>query len=367
MSFLTAWQPQSLTQEGRTFPAEIYISETIYQRELRQIFGRAWCYVGHVSQLQGPGSYFTLDLAEQPLVIVQNQAGALRGFFNICPHRAVPVVLGSGQCDRLSCRYHTLSFDLEGQLHESEGEQIEANPAEYPLRPIQVETWGPFIFVNLDLQAGPLADQLGELPEKFQRYRFDEWARIHSVDYWTETNWKLYVENNVESYHEFSVHASIARYYQATQAEARHHYYLQYAAFPPDDPDYAAKPPELIFPGLGEPERTGKSTVSLFPNFAWIVRPWIAIIYLIDPQGRSRTRIRWDWLVPDSPTARAADNVQPLIEFFDNIQQEDLNLLPAIQRRIESSGYRPGRLSPTREVGTHLFQELVMRYLTRPD
>ncbi|MBD2057183.1 aromatic ring-hydroxylating dioxygenase subunit alpha [Oculatella sp. FACHB-28] len=366
MHSLNTWQPQSLHTEAITLPAELYTSETIYQLEQRLIFGKTWCYVGHVNQLQGAGSYFTVELAEQPLIIVQDQSNNLRGFFNVCPHRAAPLATDSGKCNRLTCLYHAWSFDLEGNLKGIPDMQEAENFswADQALTPIQVDTWGPFIFVNLDLHAPPLGTQLGELPELFKSYQFNEWARVHSVDYYTDTNWKLYVENNVESYHEFSVHSSIAKYYKATKAEARHHYYLQYAPFPPDD-EYYSMDADLIFSGLGDVEKHGKWTVSLFPNFAWIIRPWIAIIYLIEPQGRSRTRIRWDWLVPDTEAAKSPQNLEPLIQFFDNIQQEDLRLLPAIQKRIQSSGYRPGRLSPTREVGTHLFQELVMRHLTQ--
>lgn len=365
-SVLDSWKPQSLIHEATTLPAELYTSEEIYRLEQQLIFGKTWCYVGHVSQLCGSGSYFTVEIAEQPLVILQTAAGKLCGFFNICPHRAGPVAIGSGPCHRLTCLYHAWSFDLDGNLKGipdmDQSENFDS--AAHHLKSIQVETWGPFIFVNLDSKAAPLSAQLGELPELFRHYHFNEWARVHSVDYWTDTNWKLYVENNVESYHEFSVHASIARYYRSTRAEARHYYYLQYAAFPPNDPDYAAMmTPGRYFSGLGEQGLNGKSTVSLFPNFAWIIRPWVAIIYLIDPRGRSRTRIRWDWFVPDTEIAKSAENVAPLIEFFDRIQQEDLHLLPSIQKRIQSKVYRPGRLSPDREMGTHLFQELIMRHL----
>lgn len=366
MHLLDTWKPQSLYTEAKTFSAEMYTSEEIYRLEQRQIFGKTWCYAGHISQLQGPGSYFTVEIAEQPLMIVQDRSGNLRGFFNVCPHRAAPIVTGSGQCDRLTCLYHAWSFDLEGNLRGVPEMQTAENfdRASHALTPIKVQVWEAFIFINLDLNSPPLEFQLGELPELFKNYNFKEWARVHSVDYCSETNWKLYVENNVESYHEFSVHASIAKYYKATKAEARHHYYLQYAPFPPDD-DYYSMQPDLIFSGLGDVEKHGKWTISLFPNFAWIIRPWIAIIYLIDPQGRSRTRIRWDWLVPDTKAAKSPENLQPLIKFFDNIQQEDLRLLPDIQKRIQSVGYRPGRLSPTREMGTHLFQQLVMQSLTK--
>ncbi len=366
-SFLKTWKPQSLQREATTFPAEMYTSEEIYRLEQEQVFGKNWCYVGHASQLQGAGSYFTVDIAEQPLVIVQTKTGELKGFYNICTHRAGPVAIGSGKCNRLTCLYHAWSFDLEGNLRGIPDMEtaLDFNLASHALTEIKFDTWGPFIFVNLDPDCQPLAHQLGELPEIFKRYRFSEWARVHTVDYYTDTNWKLYVENNVESYHEFSVHKSIAKYYKTTKAEARHYYYLQYAPFPPDDEAYSLMKSERYFEGLGEAEIHGKSTISLFPNFAWIIRPWIAIIYLIDPQGVSRTRIRWDWLVPNTEVAKLPENLEPLIEFFDNIQQEDLLLLPEIQKRISSLGYSPGRLSPTREIGTHLFQELIMRSLTQ--
>lgn len=364
--FLTNWKPQSLTHSATTLPAEMYTSEAVYQLEQERIFGKTWCYVGHISQLQGAGSYFTVELAEQSLIIVCDRTGTIRGFFNVCSHRAAPVAVGSGMCNRLTCLYHAWIFDLEGNLRGApDMEQAEEfDPAEYGLTPIQVEVWGAFIFVNLDLTTAPLATQLGDLPTLFQSYHFADWVRVHSVDYYTDSNWKLYVENNVESYHEFSVHASIARYYRSTTAEARHYSYLQYAPLPPDDADYRNRTADHCFSGLADKEKYGKWTVSLFPNFAWIIRPWIAIIYLIDPQGRSRTRIRWDWLVPNTAIAQSAENVEPLVEFFDQIQQEDLRLLPELQKRIESIGYRPGRLSPTREMGTHLFQELVLRHIT---
>ena len=106
------------------------------------------------------------------------------------------------------------------------------------------------------------------------------------------------------------------------------------------------------------------SVMSFFPNFAWIVTPACAIIYTIDPQGVDQTRVRWDWLVPNTEAAKSPENLDPLIAFYDNIQQEDLKLFPEIQKRIRSLGYHQGRLSPTREVGTHLFQELFVKAIS---
>jgi choline monooxygenase len=359
---LRSWRQRSLQREATALPAEVYYSPEIYRLEQEQIFGKYWYYVGHVSQLEGANSYFTVDIAEQPLVILRNKEGELRAFYNICTHRAGPVAIGSGQCNRLTCLYHAWSFDLEGNLRGiPDMEMAEGfDVADHALTSVQVDIWESFIFVNLDRNCEPLQVQLGELPEMFKRYRLSDWRRVHSIDYWTDTNWKLYVENNTESYHEPSVHPILAKYYQSVEAEARHHYYLQYTPFVGNDDLPISLDPDLYIHGLNDREMAGVSTMSFFPNFAWIISPTCAIIYLIDPQGPKRTRIRWDWLVPDTEAATSAENLEPLIEFFDNIQKEDLDLLPAVQMRIQSMGYKQGRLSPTREVGTHLFQELIM-------
>jgi phenylpropionate dioxygenase-like ring-hydroxylating dioxygenase large terminal subunit len=366
-SSTTGWQPQSLKSSAVTLPAEMYTSPEIYRLEQQTIFGKYWYYVGHVSQLDGAGSYFTVEIAEQPLVILRDRAGELKAFFNICTHRAGPVAIGSGKCNRLTCLYHAWSFDLDGHLRgipdmdSAEGFDL----SEHALKSVKVDTWGAFIFVNLDPNSDALDTQLGELPELFQRYRLQDWARVHSIDYWTDTNWKLYVENNTESYHEPSVHPILAKYYQGVRAEARHHYYLQYTPFVGDDALPSSLDPNLYQHGLNDEEMAGVSTMSFFPNFAWITSPTCAIIYLVDPQGPLKTRVRWDWLVPNTEAAKSSANLKPLIEFFDGIQQEDLKLLPDVQKRIQSMGYKQGRLSPTREVGTHLFQELIMQAVTQ--
>jgi choline monooxygenase len=362
------WQPQSLPEEAVTLPAEVYSSPEVYRLEQENIFGQYWYYVGHLSQLTGPGSYFTVDIANQPLVILIDQQGELRAFFNICTHRAGPVALGEGTCNRLTCLYHAWSFDLQGELRGIPDMENAENfdLAAHALRSVKVDTWGPFIFVNLNPDSDSLQVQLGELPELFQRYKLENWARVHSVDYWTDTNWKLYVENNTESYHEPSVHPVLAKYYHKIKAEARYHYYLQYTPFFGNDELPENLNPDLYAPGLNDEEMAGVSTMSFFPNFAWITSPTCAIIYLVDPQGPLKTRVRWDWLVPNTEAAKSPENVDPLIQFFDDIQKEDLNLLPEVQKRIQSMGYVQGRLSPTREVGTHLFQELIMKAISHP-
>lgn len=365
---LLKWKPQVLRSEARTFPADMYTFTEIYELDKKCIFGKAWFYVGHISQLQGPGSYFTVDIAEQPLVILQNKVGELRAFFNVCTHRAGPVAVGSSKCSRFTCLYHAWSFDLEGNLRGIPDMETAENfdRSSHALTAVNVDAWGPFIFVNLAPKCEPLALQLGELPELFKRYQLGNLAKVHSVDYWTDANWKVFNENAAESYHEPSVHPlTWSKYYQPanTKAEARHYYYLQYAPFHPNGGLASGFKQGLYIETLNEYEMQCSSIVCLFPNFTLIMNPNNCITFLVDPQSPVKTRVRVDWLVPDTESAKSPENLEPLIEFFDNLMQEDLRLLPIVQKGIQSLAYRPGRLCPEREMGVHLFQELVMKHI----
>ncbi|MBE9178947.1 aromatic ring-hydroxylating dioxygenase subunit alpha [Oculatella sp. LEGE 06141] len=364
-TYLATWKPQPIEQ-AQSFPAQMYTSETVYRLEQERIFNKAWLYAGHISQLEQPGSYFTLTLAEQPLVIVMDAEGQLRGFFNVCPHRAGPVAIAQGTCTRLTCQYHAWTFDLHGELkavpHMESAQNF--NWSHYALKPIQVDTWGPFIFVNLDPNGEPLAAQLGKLPDLFQRYNFSKLAKVHSEDYYVDVNWKLYVENSSESYHVAMVHPSLDlfRNIHHIELETQHHSYLEYFPFLPNNESHYLTP-GLFITGLNDRELNGSSVALVYPNFVLVVCPNFVLARMIDPQGLSKTHIRFDWLVPDTDAARSPANLTSVVGLYDKVVNEDLQMLATVQQGMRSLSYLPGRLSPLLEVGTHRFQEIIMEYL----
>ena len=369
-TILNQSQPPNLTSDAVTFPSEMYTSANVFNLEKECIFGKAWYYVGNTSQLQCSGSYFTVEIAEQPLVILRNREGTLRAFFNICSHRGGPLALGSGQSNSLVCMYHSWTFDLEGNLKAApEMESAQGfDPDCHGLKAVKVDTWESFIFVNLDPNSDSLASQLGDLPEKFKRYRLSEYKLVHSIDYEMAANWKLLTENSAESYHEPSVHSSVPRFYEGLFAEAKQNYYFQYSPLIAeiDESSLAIlKPKGFSNENLSEVENNGVLITSFFPNFGMSVSPSFAVTYLIDPQGTAKTRVQQQWLVPNQESCLSPERMEGIIGFFDTVMKEDLDLLPLLQKRMQSLGFRPGRLSPSREMGTHLFQELVRKYLSQ--
>ena len=375
-TFLRDWRPTPLA-EAHTFPACMYTDPAVWRLERERFFARSWLYVGNVEDVPAPNTWFTQSVAGFPLIITRDASGALHAFHNACPHRGAPLASPTNTCGttRLTCPYHAWTFDCGGNLRGAPG--YDRTPgfaaAQHGLGEVRLETWGPFIFVNLARDAAPIAAQLGDLPAHFDGVRCGGWTRVHRVDYVTESNWKLYVENNAEYYHEPVVHVSTYKADQVSwnnahhliQAETAEWAYLQYSPFPADSRERRGEfPPGTTKADMDQRWHEGSSIMSFWPNFAWILQPNVLIIYLIDPLGPGRTRIRWDWLVPNTPEAKAPENLEPLIRLYDRVQIEDLDLLPQVQLVADSPGYVAGPLYAKKELGVHRFQELLMDHLT---
>ena len=108
-----------------------------------------------------------VDAIHVPVVVTRSRCGELNAFVNVCRHRGHPVAAGSGRRETLQCAYHAWTYGLDGSLNAAPRSDREPGfeRGELGLRRIKVDTWGPFVFVNPDPEAAPLADTLRDLPE----------------------------------------------------------------------------------------------------------------------------------------------------------------------------------------------------------
>jgi Rieske 2Fe-2S family protein len=86
--------------------------------------------VGREEELPGAGAHRVLDIAGESIIVVRNQEGVLRGFYNVCRHRGTrlchsaevqargPSEFRSGVVAgrRIVCPYHQWAYDLDGHL-----------------------------------------------------------------------------------------------------------------------------------------------------------------------------------------------------------------------------------------------------------
>jgi phenylpropionate dioxygenase-like ring-hydroxylating dioxygenase large terminal subunit len=189
---------------GFSLPASWYTDPAIMDLERERIFRHSWQYLGRTAQVANVGDYFTGLACDLPVVVVRSKEG-LRAFVNVCRHRRHEVMSGAGNRKVLQCPYHAWTYGLDGCLKAAPRSEREEgfNKEDFPLLPVQVDTWGPWVFVNPDLKAGPLAGVLGELPQIIAQSGLDPgqlqfWQREEWV---SESNWKVGLENYLECYH----------------------------------------------------------------------------------------------------------------------------------------------------------------------
>ena len=194
---------------GRTLPAEWYTDPgRSGTGEQERIFATSWNYVGRVEQVAKAGDFLTVRLGEVPVVIVRDESGTspgLRGTSLLPPPRQrVGVEEERATRRTLQCHHHawTWSLDEPRAAPHCQG-QAGFNKADFPLTPLGVETFGPFIFINPRSASCSLAATLGQVPAIIRSVGADIDALKFRErrEYAIQANWKVVVENFLECYH----------------------------------------------------------------------------------------------------------------------------------------------------------------------
>ncbi len=122
---------------------------------------------------------------------------SLRGYHNVCLHRAGPVATGCGKRQTMQCKYHGWTYNLRGELLRAPDMEANENfsPGDFHLQPVQVAAWGPLVFANLDLKAQPLSHFLEDLPARCAPFAAESMRYVTSKEWRIDCNWKVYVDN----------------------------------------------------------------------------------------------------------------------------------------------------------------------------
>ena len=187
----------------RTLPWSWYADPEIAAREHAAIFRRAWQYAGRREELTAPGSFAAAHVAGLPVVLTRDRDDVLRAFANVCRHRGAIVASGTGERGTLQCPYHAWTYGLDGCLRAAPRSEPGFDTTGLGLAPMAVGTWGPFVFVNPDVDAEPLEQALGDLPAIVRERGLDVDALRfhHRAEYEIRANWKIALENYLECYH----------------------------------------------------------------------------------------------------------------------------------------------------------------------
>jgi len=358
---------------AHTLASKFYTEPAILEIEKTRIFLRTWQLVGTLSHECGevngekrtiadPESYFTADVAGEPVLVVRDKQGALRAFSNVCRHRAGPIALGSGCKNVLRCQYHGWTYTLDGRLigtPDVEGVEF-FDRSTMGMVPLRVEVWEQFIFVNFDAQAEPLATHLGKIPEQARGFQFAGLQFAERRDYVINCNWKVYVDNYLEGYHIPIAHPGLMREidYAHYRTDTYRYYSQQFAPIRAQKAEDTAE--RFYASGSGLQQAI---YFWVFPNLMLNIYPDNISTNLIVPTSQDKTLTIFEWFFHDVSDPKVQERIQRAIAFSDEVQQEDIGLCENVQKGLRSSTYDRGRYSVKRENGVHHFHMLLSEFL----
>jgi len=351
---------------AHTLTPEAYRSTAYFEIERERVFATSWVCVGYTSQVAEPGDTLVASVGDQPIFVVRDRQGSLRAFYNVCRHRGTAVVEGdAGRLVRFQCPYHAWVYDLEGTLVRARHmEDIEDfAPPEFGLTPVRLETWGGFVFVNLDANARPLPESMGDWHDHHARqFRrdFSTLRRAARLEYDVAANWKIVAENYSECYHCPGIHPLLNRLTPYDLGED----------FEPTGPwkggwmPLAAGCETMSMDGLrhGRPAISGADEVDqgriyyyiLWPNLIVSVHPDYVLTHQAWPIAPDRTRVVCDLHVEADALARPGFDVSGAVEFWDLTNRQDYHVVELQQRGTASRSFLAGRYS-NQEASVHAF------------
>jgi choline monooxygenase len=356
------------SKQSFTMPARFYTDAGIYEAEKEAIFYRTWHYAGHVSQVNEQRSYFTTKIHNQNVFIAKGRDGAIRGFYNVCPHRGHELVEGAGKKNVITCPYHAWAFDFDGKLVNARNSDNVAGfeKSQFSLREVRVEIFCGLIMINLDPNAQPFAEQFDGLEAEIRQYlpRVDELAFAQRDTYDVASNWKVLVDNFLECYHCATAHYDFVDLVDMDSYRTITHkrYSSQCSAAPRTTASsaYIFEKGDVDF---------GYAGFFVWPNFTiWIYpgEPNLSVLQM-NPSDVERCTEYQDWFTLGGEVTKQLSDA--IAYQKDVLQPEDIGLCESVQKGLQSKGYNQGRfivdegLTELSEHAVHHFQTMVMEAL----
>lgn len=343
-----------------TIPPRCYNDPLIFEMEKERILKSSWFYVGHISEVGKPGDYFTVDICEEPILVIRDRDNELHALSNVCVHRNFPVAHDRGNCNLLKCKYHNWIYNPDGSLRGAPLMEKANNfsAKEWRMHEFHLEIWQGFIFVNMERGPVPaLAPQHESIAPKFERHQTEDMVYFQLGEYELDVNWKCVVDIFAENYHTDGIHVeslgdsvpSKNTVVDRTDMDAYSLFRIPSGAGSDiNNPDDYCLAGGFAIPDTLNDEDRGSAVGGItFPSFSWYFNPDLLFLIEMNPQTVNRTSGRWGMGVSKEAT-EAPDFEEKLEAYKKNSQlvvDEDVWAILEMERGKRSSFAVQGRTS----------------------
>lgn len=358
-------------------PNERYIESTAFAQDRRFVMGTGWSCIAFAEDLPDKNCVWPVDFMGVPLVVTRDNDNQLRVFHNVCSHRGMH--LAEEPCQTkgmLRCPYHSWTYNMNGELRGTphiggygEHQHSDFDRAAHGLKEVRSAVWLNAVFINLSGEAlsfeeyiQPLTRQFDELCTAEERQQFTSANADCRTTMTVKSNWKLPVENYLESYHlptvhpelnktsPLDVHFDLQRFDNGggqgsanyTRTEINNQQLPQLSSWPEDKQNLAIYP--VIYPN---------TFIGLHADHLFIM--------FLQPTEHNETveHVRISYVGDQALEETYQPHRQSLLDAWTNVFKEDIFAVERMQKGRFSPGYQGGAFSPVMDAATVHFHQWV--------
>ena len=377
-------------RDGFSLPQPFYHSPDFFRLDLELIWSRDWLFVGHDCEISNPGTFFTFQIGDYPVVVVRDLEGRIRAFHNTCRHRGSRVcTTDKGAAVRLVCPYHQWSYGLDGRLLFARQMADGFDKSKFGLKPIACESVAGYIFISLAEAPPDFAPFRTLIEPYFAPHRLSEAKLAYEHTIIEKGNWKLVWENNRECYHCSVNHPELCRTFPEapnvtgvdgaendpdmlahwTRCEAAGltsrfrmdsagQYRITRAPLLGDAVSYTMSGGPAVRRRLSDDvleDKIGTLMLFHYPTTWNHVLQDHAVTFRVLPLSATETALTTKWLVHKDAVEGVDYDLEELVHVWKETDDQDRRIVEENARGIRSPAYEPGPYSEVHEGGTVQF------------
>jgi Rieske 2Fe-2S family protein len=359
-----------------TLPGPSYTDPAVFGQEQEKIFETYWFAALRAAELEGPGSFRTVDVGRENVIVVRGRDRKLRAFLNVCRHRGARVCMeqsGTGQ-RKLQCGYHAWTYALDGGLLSAPNlsQMQDVDRSQFGLIPVHLREWLGYVWVCIaeeppsfeDTVIGAVAERLGAADD-IEQWGVDRLEVGKSITYDVNANWKLIVENFMECYHCATIHPELVEVLpEFAEGYAAQYFVGHGAEFGENVAGFTVDGTEGVaaIPGVDEEHDRKYYAITVNPQVFINLVPDHVIFHRMFPVAADRTIVECDWLyLPE--VLESEKDLATSVELFHRVNEQDFDAAERCQLAADSRAYAKGGVLVPTEHHIGLFHEWVTRQL----
>ncbi|WP_457808864.1 aromatic ring-hydroxylating oxygenase subunit alpha [Kushneria sp. EE4] len=369
-----------------SLPQPFYNDARFFALDMQEIFEKEWLFAGMTCEIPAKGNFMTLEIGDNPIVIVRGAEGVIHAFHNVCRHRGSRLCTKEkGKVAKLVCPYHQWTYELDGRLLFAGSDMgTDFDLGQFGLKPVNVRTAGGFVFINLSEEPPAIDDFLVTLEHYLEPYDMDNVKVATQTTIVEQANWKLVIENNRECYHCNGAHPELLNSlieFDDTEDPRATEKYKELVTRKQADWNQEQVPWQLkrfgkrnrltrtplldnvvsmtmdgkpgckkLMGRLTSPDM-GSLRILHLPNSWNHFMGDHSVVFRVLPLGPQQTMVTTKWLVHKDAVEGEDYDVDNLRHVWDATNDQDRQLAEENQRGINSRAYQPGPYSETYEFG----------------